>query len=294
MSRVAAGPLAWVGCFRLVAPAFAGWRVAFRPVLCVLLALAFHAAAPAATPARNWEILEDCRFLADEYFDGDSFHVQHGRQTLIIRLYFVDAPESDSRYGERLQEQAAYFRVSEATALRGGQAAAEFTAKFLSKPFRVITCRQPAPGASREQRYYGMIEQEGRRLDAALVEAGLAAPTSVIAEYPDSAAGQKTAHALRALQAKAAQAKRGLWEHADAVESLRDALKPRLGPAGAAPRTINLNTATAEELSALPGVGPKTAAQIIRARPLKDLSALDALPGFGPKRIEALRELVSF
>ena len=59
-------------------------------------------------------------------------------------------------------------------------------------------------------------------------------------------------------------------------------------------RLINLNTATAAELASLPGIGPKTAAQIIRARPLKDIAALDALPGFGPKTIEALRELVSF
>ena len=49
-----------------------------------------------------------------------------------------------------------------------------------------------------------------------------------------------------------------------------------------------------DALRRLPGIGVKMAEQIIRARPLKDLSALDALPGFGPKKIEALRKLVSF
>jgi len=282
--------------FVSVSGALVGMRSPLRIVLLLVLTFAFCPAALAAAPTRKWETLESCRFAADKYFDGDSFYVQYGGQTLIIRLYFVDAPETDARLGERIKEQAAYFHVTEAAALRGGKAAADFTANFLSKPFRVITSRQLAPGASREQRYYGMIEQDGRRLDAALVEAGLAAPTSEIANYPDSTAGQKTAHALRALQAKAAQEKRGLWARAVAAESLKDALKPRLGPAGGAPapRTINLNTAPAEELTALPGVGPKTAAQIIRARPLKDLAALDALPGFGPKKMEALRELVSF
>ncbi len=74
---------------------------------------------------------------------------------------------------------------------------------------------------------------------------------------------------------------------------MKEAVKQRMGIAPAA-RRINLNTATADEMAALRGVGPKTAALIISARPLADLAALDALPGFGPKRIAALRELVSF
>lgn len=272
-------------------------RPSLRILPVLLLALFSAPAAPAASPAKGWQIWDDCRLAADKYFDGDSFHVQHGTQALIVRLYFVDAPETDAGLGERVKGQAAYYRVTEAAVLRGGHAARTFTERFLSKPFRVITRMQAAPGASREPRYYAMVEQGGRRLDAALVEAGLAAPTSEIADYPDATGGQRTARELRALQARAAQDKRGLWQRTVNVETLKDALKPRLGPGSVATpqsRLINLNTATAEELSTLPGIGPKTAGQIIRARPLKDLAALDALPGFGPKKIEALRELVSF
>ena len=268
-------------------------RLSLRLFLVLLIALVIGPAAPAAAPVKAWEIWDDCTFAADKYFDGDSFHIQHGSQTMIVRLYFVDAPETDAGLGGRIKGQAAYFRTSEAAVLRGGHAARDFTERFLSKPFRVITRRQLAPGASRDPRYYGIVEQGGRRLDAALVEAGLAAPTSEIADYPDSTGGQRTARELRALQAKAAQDKRGLWQRSVSVESLKDAIKQRLGMAPT-PRLINLNTATADELSSLPGIGPKTAAQIIRARPLKDLAALDALPGFGPKKMEALRELVSF
>ena len=60
------------------------------------------------------------------------------------------------------------------------------------------------------------------------------------------------------------------------------------------PRRINVNTATAAELASLPGIGPKTAEQFIRARPIKDIAALDAIPGIGPKKLEALRDLVAF
>ncbi len=268
-------------------------RSPLRSLLILFLALFIGASVRAASPAQVWKILDDCHLVAGKYFDGDSFHVQHGSQTMIVRLYFVDAPETDAGLGDRVKGQAAYYRVSEAAVLRGGHAARDFTERFLRKPFRVITRLQAAPGASRDPRYYAIVEQSGVRLDAALVEAGLAAPTSEIADYPDAAAGQRTARELRALQATAAREKRGLWQHTLSVESLKDAVKQRLG-LPPTPRLINLNTASADELGSLPGIGPKTAAQIIRARPLKDLSALDALPGFGPKKIEALRGLVSF
>ena len=67
----------------------------------------------------------------------------------------------------------------------------------------------------------------------------------------------------------------------------------RASPASSSP-TVNLNTASASAIEALPGIGPKTAGKIIAARPLKDLGELDKVPGIGAKTIEALRELVSF
>jgi competence ComEA-like helix-hairpin-helix protein len=58
--------------------------------------------------------------------------------------------------------------------------------------------------------------------------------------------------------------------------------------------TVNLNTASASAIEALPGIGPKTAAKIIAARPLKDMGDLDQVPGIGEKTIESLQDLVSF
>jgi DNA uptake protein ComE-like DNA-binding protein len=57
---------------------------------------------------------------------------------------------------------------------------------------------------------------------------------------------------------------------------------------------VNLNTASVSAIEALPGIGPKTAAKIIAARPLKDMRDLDEVPGIGAKTIEALQGLVSF
>ncbi|MFB9992918.1 ComEA family DNA-binding protein [Deinococcus oregonensis] len=57
---------------------------------------------------------------------------------------------------------------------------------------------------------------------------------------------------------------------------------------------LNLNTATSEQLEALPKVGPSMAALIIKARPLRSLADLDAIKGVGESTLKALTPLVSF
>ena len=69
------------------------------------------------------------------------------------------------------------------------------------------------------------------------------------------------------------------------------------GAAGSAAETkLNLNTATANELDGLPGVGPTTAAAIVRARASRPFAAIDELQTRGlvsPKVFADLRDLVT-
>ena len=55
----------------------------------------------------------------------------------------------------------------------------------------------------------------------------------------------------------------------------------------------SLNTATETELEALPGVGAKTAHDIIAKRPFKSVEDLKEVKGIGPAKFEKLKGLVS-
>lgn len=69
------------------------------------------------------------------------------------------------------------------------------------------------------------------------------------------------------------------------------------GGGGAAAGPVHLNSATVEQLDALPGVGPVTAQKIVAFRDehgaFSSVDDLDAIPGIGPARLEQLRELVA-
>ena len=72
-----------------------------------------------------------------------------------------------------------------------------------------------------------------------------------------------------------------------------------LTPTGTSPASgkINLNSATAEQLDTLPGVGPSTAKAIISYRTksgdFKKVSDLMNVPGIGQAKFEAVRDLVT-
>jgi competence protein ComEA len=93
---------------------------------------------------------------------------------------------------------------------------------------------------------------------------------------------------------------------ADGVQVVVPRKAPPAGAAGdlgedsgsSAPQgPVHLNTATLEDLDALPGVGPVTAQKILDYRQehgaFSSVDELDAVPGIGPARLEELRDLAA-
>ena len=62
-------------------------------------------------------------------------------------------------------------------------------------------------------------------------------------------------------------------------------------------KPVNLNTATAEQLQQVPGIGPVTADKILKMRkyngPFHSVDDLRAIRGIGPKRLEQMRKYLT-
>ena len=66
-----------------------------------------------APPARPFQPFDGCVYKSQRWNDGDSFHViLPDRKEVIFRPYFVDAPEEERVYADRIAEQAAVMRRS--------------------------------------------------------------------------------------------------------------------------------------------------------------------------------------
>lgn len=133
-------------------------------------------AKPGAAPrAKPFERLDDCRWVPDRWNDGDSFHVMTAeKREIIIRLYFVDTPEAETAYRDRIAEQAAYFGITNEQAVEIAHESAAFTEKRLAGKFTVWTRWRPALGRSALGRNYGIVIADGEDLNEALVANGLA------------------------------------------------------------------------------------------------------------------------
>lgn len=159
-----------------------------------------------------WIAMENCTLAGNAYNDGDSFHVRHEGREYIFRLYFVDTPESDDSFLERVRDQAGYFGVSIPTVVQVGNEATAFVQKQLtSQSFTVITRWQGAQGRSKLPRFYAFIKVGGQDLDKMLVSQGLARVYGVRATLPDGTPAETARAALLSLEDTARHSRLGAW-----------------------------------------------------------------------------------
>lgn len=132
--------------------------------------------------ATEWQTFEDCEFVEDRYFDGDSFSIKtkskksERNYTYIFRLYGVDCPETEEgQFPERVEEQAKWFRTSKKSVLKWGKKAAKYVKSRLSRgKITVHTKKVKARGQSKRNRYYAVVEVDGEDLAMELIQNGLA------------------------------------------------------------------------------------------------------------------------
>lgn len=179
------------------------------------LLLAFSVQASAADK-KNWTTFTDCSYVAHQNNDGDSFHVRCGAEAFVLRLYFVDAPETNLTYGERTREQAEHFGATLDETLKAGARARLLVRDTLRAPFTVLTRKAYAQGAAKDPRYYGMVmvggnQAAGKALDEILVLAGLARVKGVAVNIPGGEKSRAHSRRLALLEEHAKQKRRGLW-----------------------------------------------------------------------------------
>lgn len=272
-----------------------------KPVLAALLmALSSVVAAQAAEPLR---VFPDARLIENGINDGDSFWIQSGATSMLVRLYFVDCPETSASFdamAQRVKEQMRYFGLHDArTMMDFGRTAKQFTYAALERPFTVQTAFTPAGGASGVPRYYAFITTaEGKDFGGLLVEHGLARVRGFGRPTPDGSSQATRWDELRDLESAAMLKHAGLWAVADPdeivagraaqrqeVEVLRqiglESGTPPIGP-------VDINHASQESLELVNGIGPVTAASIIAGRPYTNVTDLARVRGVGRRGVEKL------
>ena len=159
----------------------------------------------------TWDVYENCSLMPHPYNDGDSFHVETLRRNYVFRLYFVDAPETDTSLPERVDAQAAYWGLTRKQAVRLGEEARRFTKRFLKDGFTAQTKREDARGRSERDRVFALVTVKGRHLSEALVREGLVRVYGARTDLPDGRTGWDFVDALKRVEQEAKQATRGGW-----------------------------------------------------------------------------------
>src|SRR6266850_4749658 len=160
---------------------------------------------------KEWVKFEDCRYIGNPDNDGDSFHVRAADKEFTARLYYVDAPETNLRLGDRTHDQALHFGITLDETMKAGEKAKQRTKELLQKPFVVWTRWATAGGRGRESRYYVIVEVDGKSLGEILVGEGLARTKGMAPNLPSGEHAKAYMERLDDLESAAHEKRLGAW-----------------------------------------------------------------------------------
>ena len=264
---------------------------------------------------KEWITLDNCQLIPNKANDGDSFHVRANDTEYLVRLYFVDAPETASVGPARLIEQAEYFGVSVPQVIEIGLDAKKFVDAKLSEPFTVVTRLAGGLGRSKVQRIYGFVRTKEGDLGEQLIANGLARIHGTSAPSPGGSTSADEREKLAQLENEAKRRQVGGWgvtgqqsngigpqsapdaSRSIAVTPTSSSLAAARSPDEVKNRAkektqlgnIDINTATEKELTTVPGIGHVMAARIIAARPFRSADDLKRVSGIGEKKYAQIR-----
>jgi competence protein ComEA len=161
-----------------------------------------------------------------------------------------------------------------------------------------------APAAAPDASPHAAVSVSAPRAAAALVHVVGAVRRAGVYRVP---AGRRVEDAIRLAGGATSHADLQAINLAAKVADGQQIVVPRHGatpaaatastPGGASSAPINLNTATAEQLDTLDGVGPTTAQKILAFRQqhggFSSINDLTQIPGIGPKKLAALKPQVT-
>jgi endonuclease YncB( thermonuclease family) len=171
----------------------------------------FVAAQCLASTKKDWVRLTDCEYVEWKDNDGDSFHVRSGDKEFTVRLYFVDAPETNLKQAERTREQSLHFGITLDETMKAGVKAKERVQELLQRPFVVMTQWANAAGRGRQSRFNCLVEVEGKSLAEILVSEGLARTKGVTHVLPSGEKSSSYVEKLNALEQEAKEKRLGAW-----------------------------------------------------------------------------------
>lgn len=159
----------------------------------------------------EFDVLRGGRLIDHGTNDGDSFHIAHGGEEFVFRLYYVDCPEKSARnYKKRVADQAEYFGgLSLAEVVDVGLEAKDYVEDLLKRNEFEISTRWEAVYDS--GRYYAFIKIGDRYLAEILVERGLARIYTKGVNLPDGERFTDQREDLRALESEAKARGLGGW-----------------------------------------------------------------------------------